>query len=449
MRFALIAGTAIFACASPASAAPEGNCSAGTCRIELTPPQLLAAAERLISERHYAEALPLVEALRLAPGFKLQTEFLGGLIASRTGDYAGAVNQFMAILANDPAQTRVRLELAQALIALKKTASADRQLRIAQQDTELPQQIARTIRTVRDTIRSGRTWRLDLNIGIAPDTNINNATSAQSVTVLLGDSAYQADLNDEAKANSGVGLTAQLSTGLRLPISKTVSALAEFDANGSNYSGSQFDDYNVQTSAGGEYRVTPTSSVSLEGVYARRWFGGKAATAQIGARTGGQMVLGKRDRFGYQVDVRHVRAYFDRGYDGWQGGLYGTIEHAIARTLVVSAGPFFRREWLREDAFSNIEVGGNLGVGGELRHGFNIGGSLGMSRAVFDAPLLIFDVKSRRDTRLVIRTTLGNRKIRVMGFSPQLNWTYNRVSSSIGLYAIKRSRFELTAARYF
>ncbi len=449
MRFTLMAGSAILALASPTSAAPERNCSNGTCHIELTPPQLLVAAERLITERHYAEALPLVEALRLAPGFKFQTEFLGGLIASRTGDYATAADKFMAILANDPAQTRVRLELAQALIALKKTASADRQLRIVQQDTELPQQIARTIRTVRDTIRSGRTWRLDLNVGVAPDTNINNATSAQSITVLLGEDAYQADLNEEAKAHSGVGLTAQLSAGLRLPISQQVSALAEIDANGSNYRGIQFDDYNVQTSAGAEYRLTPTSSVSFEGIYARRWFGGKAATAQVGARTGGQMVLGKRDRFGYQVDVRHVRAYFDRGYDGWQGGLYGTIEHVVARTLIVSAGPFLRREWLREDAFSDIEVGGNLGVGGELRHGFNLGGSLGMSRAIFDAPLLIFDAKPRRDTRLVIRTTLGNRKIRVLGFSPQMNWTYNRIGSSIPLYAIKRSRFELTAARYF
>jgi hypothetical protein len=313
----------------------------------------------------------------------------------------------------------------------------------------LPQQIARTIRTVRDTIRSGRTWRLDINVGVAPDTNINNATSAHSITVLLGDDAYQADLNDEAKAHSGVGETAQLSTGLRLPISNDLSALAEIDASGSNYSGSQFDDYNVQAAAGAEYRLTSTSSVSLEGVYARRWFGGRATTAQIGARTGGQMVLGKRDRFGYQLDVRHVRAYFDHGYDGWQGGIYGTVEHAIARAVVVSAGPFIRREWLREDAFSDVEIGGNVGVGGELRYGFNVGGSLGFSRAIFDAPLLIFDVKPRRDTRLVVRTTVGNRKLRVLGFSPQLNWTYNRINSSIVLYAIKRSRFELTLARYF
>ncbi|MBM6576735.1 DUF560 domain-containing protein [Microvirga sp. SRT01] len=453
MRIAAsVAGAAVaglWATAAPALAAPERTCADGTCRITLTPPQLLAAAERLIGEQHFAEAKPLVEALRLAPGFKLQTRFLGGLIAARTGDYASAADAFMAILADDPRQTRVRLELAQALMALKKTASADRQLRIAQQDADLPQQIARTIRTVRDTIRSGRAWRLDFNIGIAPDTNINNATTAQSITVLLGDQAYQADLNEDAKAKSGLGQTAQLSAGLRLPVAPNVSALAELDANGTNYGGRHFDDYAVQLAGGAEYRLTPTSSVSLEGVYARRWYGGNATTEQVGVRTGGQMVLGTRDRFGYQIDVRHVRAFFDRGYDGWQGGVYGTLEHALTRTIVMSAGPFVRRDWLREKPFSNTEIGGNVGVGGELPYGFNVGGSLGLSRAMFDAPLPIFDLKSRRDTRLVVRTTLGNRKIRLFGFSPQVNWTYNDIDSSLKLYGIERSRFEVTLARYF
>jgi hypothetical protein len=444
-----VAAAAVVLAASPAVAAPEQSCSDGICRVTLTPAQLLAAAERLVTERHYAEARPLVTALRLAPGFKLETAFLDGLIASRTGDYQGAADRFTAILADDPRQTRVRLELAQALMALKKTASADRQLRIVQQDADLPQQIAKMIRSVRDTIRSGRAWRLDFNVGIAPDTNINNATSAQSITVLIGDGAYRADLNEEAKAHSGVGETAQISAGLRLPIAPRVSALAELDANGTNYAGSRFDDYTVEADAGAEYRLTATSSLSLEGEYARRWYGGRAITEQVGGRTGGQFVIGKRDRLGFQIDVRRQRAFFDRGYDGWQGGFYGTIEHALTPTIVVSAGPIVRREWLQEGAYSDTELGLTAGIGGELRHGFNAGASIGVSRAVFDEALPLFDLKPRRDDRLVLRATLGNRKIRVLGFSPQVNWTYNRINSSLGLYAIRKSRFELTVARYF
>ncbi|MBY9064266.1 surface lipoprotein assembly modifier [Sphingomonas yunnanensis] len=415
----------------------------------MTPTQLLGAAERLVTEGRYAEAKPLVDVLRQAPELRFQSAFLHGLIASRTGDYATAADQFMAILANDPRQTRVRLELAQAFMALKKTASADRQLRIAQQDADLPQQVARTIRIARDTIRSGRAWRLDINLGLAPDTNINNATSARSVTILLGDDAYSADLSKDAKATSGLGATAQLSTGLRLPISDKISALVEIDANGTDYSGKRFDDFSVQSAAGAEYRVTATRSVSLEGTYARRWFGGRSIIQQYGARIGSQMTLGRADRLGLQIDLRRNRAFYDSGYDGWQGGVYATFEHALTRTIVASIGPFVRREWLHEDAFSNREFGGNVGIGGELPRGFNVGASVGVSRAIYDAALPLFDPKPRLDNRAVFRATVGNRMLRLHGFSPQVNWTHNRIDSSLGLYSITRSRWEVTLARYF
>lgn len=449
MRIAVSAVLGTLTFAVPATAQPAPTCGGGSCQVRLTPPQLLAAAERLVGEGHLVEAQPLLTALGLAPGYTLQTRFLSGLIASRRGRYEEAAARFKAILADDPRQTRVRLELAQALIALKKSASADRQLRLAEQDMDLPQQVARTIRTARDTIRSARAWRLDLNIGIAPDSNINNATTARSITVLLGDAAYEAELNEEAKARSGTGLTGQVSAGLRLPVSPTVSALAELDATGTNYGGNSFDDWFVQGAGGAEYRLTPTSSVSLEGVVAERWYGGRAISRQIGARGGGQTVLGRRDRLGVQVDLRRSRAFFDRGYDGWQGGVYATLEHVLGRAMVASASPFVRREWLREGAFSSTEFGGNVGVGGELPRGFNVGLSAGLSRAVFDDALPIFDLEARRDTRMVARATVGNRKIRVLGLSPQVNWTGNRIRSSIGLYSIRRSRFEFTLARYF
>ncbi len=449
MRFASVGGALVLALATPALGQTVPQCAGGTCQLAVTPPQLLAATQRLVGQGHYREAQPLVDALRLAPGYKLQTEFLSGLIASRLGRYGEAVDRFKQVLAEDPRQTGVRLELADALMKLKQTASADRQLHIAEQDRDLPQEVARTIRAARDTIRSARAWRLDVNVGIAPDTNINNATSAQAVTILLGGTPLQASLNDDARARSGTGETGQLSAGMRLPVSHSVSALAELDATGTNYSGGRYDDYFVQGAGGAEYRLNPLASLSLEGVYAERWYGGRAIQQQFGGRGGGQAVVGKHDRIGVQVDLRHSRAFFDSGYSGWQGGLYATVEHALGKAMVLSGGPYVRREWLHADAYSNTEVGGTVGVGGELRYGFNVGLSAGVSRAIYDAALPVFDAHARRDTRFIARATLGNRKIRVWGFSPQVNWTYNRIDSSLGLYAIKRSRFEFTLARYF
>jgi hypothetical protein len=429
--------------------APAAGCDGTDCRITLTPAQLLAAADRLVAQGQYAQARPLLQALELAPGYKLQTRFLLGYIASKTGDLEGAAERYRAILADDPRQTRVRLELGRVLLQQGRTASADRQFSLAAQDTELPQEIARTIRTVRDTIRSSRTWRLDVNLGIAPDTNINNATSAQSVTILLGDTEIPVDLNEEAKARSGVGIVGQLSAGLRLPVSQRVSAIGEFDAIGTEYKRSAFDDYVVQGAAGAEYRFSPATSVSLQAVGAHRWFGGDAVSRQLGARLGGQTVANAKDRFGFQLDVRRTRALFDREYDGWQSGLYGTYERAVMPTIVASVGPFVRRDALRGEPFSNTEAGGNVGIGGELRYGVNFGASLGVSRAVYDAPIELFDPDPRRDWRVTARATLGYRKVRVLGFSPQLVFNYTRINSSLRFYDTSRGRFEFTLARFF
>lgn len=447
MRHAIALAMAL--AASPAAAESNGGCEGADCRITLTPQQLLASADGLVARGLHAEAKPLLEALRLAPGYKMQSRFLLGLIASRTGDPRAAAEYFKAILADDPRQTGARLELGKAFLAMRKPASADRQFRLAVQDDELPQEVVRTIRTVRDTIRGSRAWRLDLNLGLAPDSNINNATSAQSVTVLLGDAAIPLELNEEAKARSGMGQVGLLSAGLRLPLSNSVSAIAELDGAGTNYKGSAFDDYVVQGAAGAEYRVSQVSSVSLQTVAAQRWFGGKGVSRQLGIRAGGQHVVGASDRVGVQLDVRRTTALFDRSYSGWQTGLYGTYERAVSPTIVASMGPFVRRDQLREKAFSNTEFGGNIGVGGELRHGINFGVSLGLSRAVYDAPLPIFDADPRNDNRFTARATVGNRKIRVLGLSPQLVWTYTKVDSSLRFYDSNRSRFEFTVARYF
>ncbi len=453
MRGALIAGAvALGACMiAPAGAAPVETppCHEAACQLRLTPAQLLVAAERMVHDRRYADAIPLLAALRQAPGFTLQTRFLTGFIAAQTGRFAEAAAQYRAILADDPRQTAVRLELAKTMLALHKPAAADRQFRIAEQDADLPPEVLRTIRTVRDTIRSARAWQLDVSIGIAPDSNINNATAVDAITVMLGNTPIPLTLDERAKQHSGLGETGQVSARLRLPIAKKISVLADFDASGTNYSGSAFDDYVVQAAAGGEYRFSDRTSASLEAVGAQRWFGGSAVSRQIGAKGGAQTILGTKRRVGVQIDIRRTTALFDRGYSGWQGGFYLTYEQSLTPAVVVSASPFVRHDWLNEPAYSNTEVGANVGIGGELPLGINFGLSGGVSRARYDAPIPLFDAAPRRDWRLVGRATIGNRKIRVLGLSPQISWSLTRIDSSLQLYKTTRSRFEFTLARYF
>jgi hypothetical protein len=442
---------ALIACL-PAPAAAQSlldQCAAQTCKATLTADQLLGEAQALIAAKRFDEARPMLAALEQAPQLRFETRYLNGVLAAATGDHASAAEHYRAILSDDPGQTRVRLDLAREMLALGQTASADRQFKMAQADRELPPEVARTIRTVRDIIRAQRAWRVDLDFGIAPDTNINNATGAETVDIIWGAGTLPLTLDEQARAQSGTGQTATISAGLRLPLSEKIGMLLDLDTSGTNYAGQTFDDYQVQLGAGPQLRISDSASLSLQGVGARRWYGGTAASNQYGLKLGAQATLGDANRIGLQLDARQTDALFDDAYDGVQVAAYASFEHALSPGIVASAGAFGRRDWLSAKAYSNAEFGAMLGVGGELPAGFNFGVSGTASRAIYDAPMPLFSLDPRKDLRLTARATIGNRKFRFLGFSPQVTLSYGRTNSSITYYSTDRTRLKFSVARYF
>lgn len=450
MRMLPIAGALLLMVGGvPAAAQVAKQCANGVCEVRVAPDQLLAAAEKLVATRRFDEAAPLIEALKLAPGYTLQTRFLTGYVAAEQGDWNKAAELYKAILAEDPGQTRVRLELGRAMLALGKPQSADKQFRLAGQDRELPPELAKAIRGARAVIRQRRAWRLDVDFGIAPDSNINNATAVDQVTVNLGGTSLPLTLDDEAKARSGTGQTATVSAGVRLPIAQDMSMLLDLDSSGANYAGAGYDDYLAQVAAGPELRLSQSASVSVQAVASQRWYGGSLATRQVGIKAGAQVALGGSDRIGVQLDTRRTDARFNGAYTGWQAGLYASYEHALSPSLVVSTGLFGRRDWLSEQAYSSVELGANAGFGGELRHGINFSVTGGVSRASYDAPMLFFSPDARRDWRLNGRATLGTRSVRLFGFSPELSVSYARTASNVAFFSTDRTRFRVALARYF
>jgi hypothetical protein len=451
MRAALL-GAAAMAAAVPADAqtpSPGQTCEDGRCRVRLTPDQLLHAVEKAVADKQFDAAEPMLRALARAPGYTFQIRFLTGFIAAGRGQWGKAADQYKAILADDPSQTQVRIELARAFMQLGQYGAADKQFQVIERTRDLSPEFARTIRTVRTTIRANRPWQFDIAAGIAPDTNINNATAADTVTVMLGDTPIPLDLDRAARAQSGLGITARASGSVRLPVAAKVSAIADLDVSGTEYKGGAYDTYIGQAAAGAEYQLSAATRVSLQGVAAQRWFGGPAVSRQFGLRAGAQTTLDPRRRLGLQLDARHTDALFNDQFSGWQYAAYGTFEQALTATQVLSVGPYVRRDALSSDAFSSTEIGGTVGVGGELKWGINFGALLGAARTAFDAPMRFFSPDPRRDWQVFTRATLGNRKLRVLGLSPQLNWSVTRVDSNYRFYKTTRSRFELTLARYF
>lgn len=422
----------------------------------MTPKQLLAKAEALVQSKNYNAASTLVAALAQVPDLRKQQLFLAGFIAVETGDLKSGIKKFRSILDQDPGETRVRLELARAYLLSGKEANADYHFRLAQNDENLPDDIAKTIRNTRSIIRDQRIWRFSFDFGFAPDSNINSATNAETIDInfgainpLFGDARGDLRLNEDARRTSGIGQVAGFSAGIRLKATDKLALIFDADSKIVNYKGRESDDIVSQIAAGTEIRVARYASVSLQAVGNQRWFGGRVATREYGGRLGFQTALSEGQRVGLELDARRSDSKFSDSFSGWKLGANATYEHLVGKSMIASASLFARRDLLNSDGFSSINYGVNMGIGGELPFGFNAGVSGGVSRSVFDAAITLYSTDKRRDWRSFGRAYVGTRKIKLLGFSPSVDYNYSRVDSNYDLYQINRHRVNFKLAKFF
>ena len=417
--------------------------------MRVTPKQLLSRAESLVHAKQYQAALPLVEALGQVPELRMQQQFLAGFIAIETGDVDGAIKQFRSILDENPGQTRVRLELARAYLMTGKEASADYHFRLAQSDENLPDEIAQTIRNTRSILRDQRVWRFSFDFGFAPDTNINGATSAETIDINFGPIKLPLQLDENARERSGIGQTAGFSGGIRIKANDRLALLFDADSKIINYKGQAADDIVIQVAVGPELRIAQYASLSLQAVGLQRWYGGRLATREYGGRLGFQQALSEGQRLGLEFDARRTESQLSDDFSGWQLGANATYEHLVGKSLIASASLFVRRDLLNADGFSSVNYGMNLGIGGEFPLGLNAGVSASISRSTFDAPIPLYSNESRQDWRAFGRAYIGSRKIKFLGFSPSIDYNYSRVDSNYDLYEMSRHRVNFKFARYF
>ena len=422
------------------------GCVNGVCSMRMTAPELLRAAEKMVLDRQFDTARPLIDALAQAPEMKMEATFLNGYVAAETGAYKVAEKSFRAVLRDRPDLTRARLELARVLLLEGKDSAADHHFRLAEQDRDLPPEIERTIRLSRGVIRDRKNWHLNLDFGVAPDSNINSATDARSISI-FGQDGYV--LSKDARRRSGIGQTATVSSGVRLRLSDGLAMLLDADGQVVNQPGKSADDISALIAAGPEVTFKDGAHLAVQATGVQRWYGGKVAQRGGGVRVNYQRNLAAGARIGVQADVRRVASGFSSAYSGMQYAGYVTYERVVHRSMVASATAFVRREDLRSKPYSSTEIGYSVGIGGELPKGINAGLSVGLSRAFFDAPLLLLSDSTRRDWRLNARAYAGLRSVRVLGFSPSVTYTYNRVDTPIDFYRTARHRIVLGLARYF
>ena len=371
-----------------------------------------------------------------------EREFLEGLNSYAGKDYRRAELMFQRILDRDPRLLRVRLELARTLFMEKKDEQADYHFRLAAAEHP-PAQVARNIARFREAIRARRAWRFNVDVGFAPDSNINSATDKQ--TIDIGGLPFQ--LDPGGRARSGIGLFAGGDASVRLNRFGKVPIYIGGYGRWTRYGDHRFDDAYAGAEAGPEFKLAGgrlrTTATGL-----MRWYGRRPLVASFGTHLDYDRLIGGRWTLGGALLVRHNDYARRRDVDGWDVEARVTANRPIGRTALGSAYVTVERNWANDpgQAFWRQRIG--IGVIKEIGWGLRPQLAVDLARQVGDAPLAPFG-KQRRDWLLQGSLSIYKRDWNIGGFAPSLSVTVTRNHSTLTLYKEKRLRGEVRLTKAF
>lgn len=394
------------------------------------------AAKELIASNRPESARPMLERLVAEQPSNVEALFLLGLIDVASASYPSAVRWFRRALVHEPKATRIRLELGRAFYLNTDYENAARQFQFARAG-KIPSEVIANIERYLAAIRREKSWSYNVSVAIAPDTNINNATSARE-TELLG---IPFELSDDAQKRSGVGLAVEAGAEFAPRIGRAVRWRLGASVQRREYAGGGFDDMTVAVQSGPRL-VTGKWDISLLGTGLRRWYGGKRYIDAAGARLEATHYLDGRTAISSGMGMQKLRYVRDRA----QSGPTYNVHAAMFRALTSSTSAHVRlgaiRHKARAQSFSRWSWLAGVGYYTDLPGGFSI--SLEPSHLIsrYDGADPLFNVR-RVDHLTEVQATVLNRRVVLSRFTPRVAYTWSRRKSTIGLFDFNQHRVEV------
>ena len=400
------------------------------------------AARQLMNQGRLDEATAILDARLALARNDVQANFLKGLIAVARGNHRRAIAIFRSLLIDHPDATRVRLELARAFFLAKDYGNALRQFQFALAGNP-PAEVVANINKYMAAIRDAKSLSYNFGFAIAPDTNLNTGSSAREVTLY----GLPFDLSEDARHRSGVGLSIETGAEWAPRIGKGTRLRLGVSGQRREYSGSNFDDMTAAAYAGPRL-VSGKWDLSLVGTAYKRWYGARPYNQATGGRLEATYYFTPRLGISGALAAQWVNYRRARERDGRLISLNAAAFHALTSSSAVTVKGGVSRQEARTPAYASWSGFVAAGYFRDLPKGFSIYVEPSFSLARYDKALLAFGRKRSDDSQSVLITVL-NRHLVLTRFTPRISYTFTRQSSSIPLYAFKRSRVEIGLTTVF
>jgi tetratricopeptide (TPR) repeat protein len=426
-----------------ATGAPPQPASNPNEEVTLSPAEMFRLAEEAQQQGDIATAEIVYRALTADKSVQLRNEarFRLAMIYGSQRQYSQSARLLRQILKEQPSAQRVRLELARILALLGDVDEARRELRAAQVGG-LPPDVAQLVDRFSASLRSEKAFGGSVNLAFTADSNINRATRSDTLGTVIGDFV----LDKDAKARSGEGITVDGEIYRRADFGSYANLLGSLSGFGNFYGDSQFDDVALLAKLGPELKIL-RSRLIISAAVGRRWFGGQLFTSSAGAAVDLTRPLSSVSQLRISATADHVINHENAAETGNELVGTATVEKALsARTGAGIALTGVRRA-LRDPGYSTTS--GQATAFGYREFGkTTLAVSFSAGRLLADKRLLLFP---ERRSEWLVRGIFGAtlRQFTIHGFAPTARLTYERNSSSVGIYDYSRTAVDFGITRVF
>ncbi|KPL67950.1 hypothetical protein SZ64_07350 [Erythrobacter sp. SG61-1L] len=418
--------------ADPAAGAQEAG------GVEMTAAQLFQYADAARDRGDFETAEAAYRALTQDPDVELRTEArfrLALMLADRMNKPREGAVLLRRILDDKPDAAAVRLQLARLQAQMGNMGEARRELRAAEA-TGLPPQVEQQVRFFANALSALKRTGGGFEVAAAPSTNINNATHSDTLGTIIGDFT----LDDDAKAQSGIGLSVRGQLYHRLPVGAKTDILLRASGSADLYRKSRFDDISASLQAGPQWRWG-ADRFSLAGAASWRWYGMDPYSTSYGVTGNWQHPLGKRT----QLRMDGTVLLEDNHRNNLEDGERYTLAVGLDRAFSARFGGGFQingsRDVASDPGYSTASGGVNTYLYREMGRTTTVL-NLGYRRLEADKRLFLYPQRRKDDT---FSASLSGtfRGLTFGTFAPLVRVAYQRNWSTVEIYDFDRISAEV------
>jgi outer membrane protein len=411
-----------------------------------SPAIAVSHVRQLVAAGRYEDARSFIRDWRPdGRGYAVRVNFVEGLISARAGDHARAVAIYRDILAAEPGNDVVRIELAASFAALNDADGVRAQAEMLRA-SGIDDRLGGAITRLADLVDANRPLRFRGYAAILPSTNVNRGTDND--TVPLGPIDLKIDPGSRRK--SGIGLLIGGESIYQHPIAPDRRFFAIGSAVGRIYPDeTSLSSFNFEAAVGLEQSFGKTrASIALTGAAGTSTEQVNVLQGGIRGEVSGRFSHAPRWLWSLNGQIRAQDDLATGNRDGLIANFGAGLDHYFATGHFLRFGVKGEITRFRLDRYSYDETGLFTGYGRPLPLGINIYAQAGIAWRDYHGLYPGLAV-NQQDTRYTGDIVLTKRDLSFAGFAPQLLYHYERAVSNAAFDDIERHEIEMRLTRDF